>query len=656
MNPVENNKRMNTKLEYSEYVDLLNEKTEKRIERSKYLTYFMSKILGRSVIYSGSKSEGMQCAQSDTDLMFEAQGVQVNAISHETDLPDTTTHVFMDLTGVHPGYSKLVFRKDENAKDISEFAIYGSGLSSLCQPGSNFISNTLILDYLNSHVDRILPKHGQPNDTRFHGPCVLMSYAAMTIQSDVDATVSFKSEWPVIAEEWMSRERKYGWPAKELRAKIKSLGINFVPVGHASSSNKEIEWRLSFSKAERQLVWSFNPTQRICVRIMKVFFSNKITPRFPDLFPTYFIKTTMFWLLEETDGKVWKPENLLFCLNALLNRLIMSLDAKKMKNYFMPDDNMMDTKPTEKLDYLKHELETYRINGDDMWIKCFDMEISDFCRNDIYHHHVVINCLSFSRFLIYIDMKDTDLEICLQRVKNAEMILEGPNIFPDMCTLLVRELNIMGACLKFCKLCSIEKPKSKDTLETTETEIRSGLDLNLASGKLTLGTFLFCTKQYEETLKIVHEIEKSFTRQVIHYSFWERSKKPNDDDYDLSKPRCSLEETMRLYIALDVILLPSLIQMYPETIQTMLAEQNRVLFIHPLLYAKVLSFHCQLAFKNFEECRIAVNDMKTYAAANKEIKKTVSDLLPVYLAEQCLRLLGCETKLMNSSERENQAD
>jgi hypothetical protein len=70
----------------------MSEQTERRIARSKYLTYFFSNIFGRSVVFSGSRSEGVSIAQSDTDIMFEAKGLFVNDMPNLGNSSDQVTH------------------------------------------------------------------------------------------------------------------------------------------------------------------------------------------------------------------------------------------------------------------------------------------------------------------------------------------------------------------------------------------------------------------------------------------------------------------------------------------------------------------------------------------------------------------------------------
>ena len=64
--------------------------------------------------------------------------------------------------------------------------------------------------------------------------------------------------WPDCATEWINRPRHFGWPTPHDISSIVDFGCHIVPVGHPLSTRKEMEWRISYSIAERTLVWSFN--------------------------------------------------------------------------------------------------------------------------------------------------------------------------------------------------------------------------------------------------------------------------------------------------------------------------------------------------------------------------------------------------------------
>ncbi|KAK3108714.1 hypothetical protein FSP39_014039 [Pinctada imbricata] len=61
-------------------------------------------------------------------------------------------------------------------------------------------------------------------------------------------------EWPLAAEEYKSRKRPFGWPSDGTVDKVISCGCHIVPTSHSKSSQSDIEWKLSFDAAQKQLV------------------------------------------------------------------------------------------------------------------------------------------------------------------------------------------------------------------------------------------------------------------------------------------------------------------------------------------------------------------------------------------------------------------
>ena len=75
---------------------------------------------------------------------------------------------------------------------------------------------------------------------------------------------------PQGAKEWLARQRHFGWPSWRDLETIIGFGCHLVPVGHPLSPLKGFQWRISFSVAERTLVWYFNHIQIQCYAIMKI--------------------------------------------------------------------------------------------------------------------------------------------------------------------------------------------------------------------------------------------------------------------------------------------------------------------------------------------------------------------------------------------------
>ncbi|VDI53127.1 Hypothetical predicted protein [Mytilus galloprovincialis] len=92
---------------------------------------------------------------------------------------------------------------------------------------------------------------------------------------DTDFVFCLKGEtWPDEASEWQVRERISKWPTKELQHEIINSGYFLVGVG---SNESEIQWRMSFNKAELLLIESFNETQTHCIMFLKLLKSSRIS-------------------------------------------------------------------------------------------------------------------------------------------------------------------------------------------------------------------------------------------------------------------------------------------------------------------------------------------------------------------------------------------
>ena len=156
--------------------------------------------------------------------------------------------------------------------------------------------------------------------------------------------------WPTSAAEWKDRPRHYGWPSQRDREYIERFGCHLVPIGHPLSERKSLEWRLSFSIAERTLVWSFNHTQLQCYAVMKLmlkeFVKTKCAEKYKSVLCSYFIKTFLFWQFEKMDRSFWRIENLIGCIIYLFNEFNRCIQIGVLRHYFVPRFNLLEIKLT----------------------------------------------------------------------------------------------------------------------------------------------------------------------------------------------------------------------------------------------------------------------------------------------------------------------
>ncbi|KAL3870704.1 hypothetical protein ACJMK2_038748 [Sinanodonta woodiana] len=280
----------------------------------------------RSVYFFGSRSEGATTPdlQSDTDYLFCWENKPVS-----TELSQWTPHMENGLMiseeDTHPGYVKI-----QQLNPNKPEPLYGVNLPFCIRDIGGRILR-LSLDF----VKRTFPNSSGPAETRPRDTGI--------ISSDY-VTCRRCRQWPPLAENWLLRRRPFNWPSSEKLLEMKKYGCFVVPIGYSHSMARNVEWRLSFTHCERDLVRMFNNTQLKVFVILKMIKTSFIKPVVEDKFTTYHCKVCVFWMLERTDPRIWKPENLIMCVLMCLKTLYQWLSAGFCPDYFIPENNLYDKK------------------------------------------------------------------------------------------------------------------------------------------------------------------------------------------------------------------------------------------------------------------------------------------------------------------------
>ena len=294
-----------------------------------------------SFYYTGSKAEGLDLPGSDDDYMIDINNrTKLLIIQSMKDAP-TAAHrnVFcMETENVPPCFAML--------RSVNQ--VQPGVLFDACQFIDNAIhlSSYLLVNNIESELNKV-PLYKVARQ----GPSVEHWTPYMdTSQSGIDAVLSIHCPyWPATASEWKLRHRRFSWPSPHDIKSIGDFGFHLVPVGHPRSDMNMMEWRMSFSVAERTLVWSFNHVQIQCYAVMKIILKEFINPHCsPDnrVLCSYFIKTFLFWKYEETDSSFWSPENFRECIMFLLSGFYECILRGSLKHYFIPGFNLLSVKLT----------------------------------------------------------------------------------------------------------------------------------------------------------------------------------------------------------------------------------------------------------------------------------------------------------------------
>jgi hypothetical protein len=168
-----------------------------------------------------------------------------------------------------------------------------------------------------------------------HGPC--HNFIALSTQFDFE--LCFHSRhWPLQALPWVDRCLSRAWPSRCVVQSIIDEGFHVVPIAHRQTDeNADLEWRMSFSQAEQKLVYSMNHCQFLCYGLMKIILREVICE---ELLCSYFIKTIVFWRIQESSTTSWIPSKLIqqvwFCFKFLMRCVYTG----HLPNFFIPENNM----------------------------------------------------------------------------------------------------------------------------------------------------------------------------------------------------------------------------------------------------------------------------------------------------------------------------
>ena len=124
--------------------------------------------------------------------------------------------------------------------------------------------------------------------------------------------------------------------------KMANMGCFVVGVGHPTSIERNIEWRLSFSLQEREMMFSMNIVQHKCYIVLKMIKKDLIEPIVGKSISSYHLKTCMFHTIENTKSNIWKRRNLFQCVLLCLSVLLKWVTKGYCPNYFIKEENMFD--------------------------------------------------------------------------------------------------------------------------------------------------------------------------------------------------------------------------------------------------------------------------------------------------------------------------
>lgn len=268
-------------------------------------------------MFTGSLTEGVSLPGSDEDEMIVLKFIRV-LVKPEPIRDDFTDLVFV-AQSTNPGFVELKLSRE--TLQMSDY------IKNSLENGTGTVSSSKFRQQFE------IPGWDA------HGPCV-------GYQSYDFAICLFCQHWPDLANEWITRKRVSNWPSEKIISEVVNDGCLLVPIGPRINDDNLRLWRISFSLAEKRLMYTLNHTQILCYGLLKLTLKEIIEKQehLKNMLCSYFLKTALFWTSEEFDDHIWNYNNLYLCFQLCLHRIIRWVRECKCPNYFIPQNNMFSGK------------------------------------------------------------------------------------------------------------------------------------------------------------------------------------------------------------------------------------------------------------------------------------------------------------------------
>ena len=115
-----------------------------------------------------------------------------------------------------------------------------------------------------------------------------------------------------------------------------------VAVGHPQSEEKQLQWRLSFSAAEKLLCHSMTDKMAGCIYALKALkpkLEKGVNQENVTLICSYFLKTACFWVFENIH--VDEESSITHIVSEILDWLLLRYQAGNLERKFIPKKNLI---------------------------------------------------------------------------------------------------------------------------------------------------------------------------------------------------------------------------------------------------------------------------------------------------------------------------
>ena len=292
--------------------------------------------IGWKYVATGSVSEGHFEEIGDFDNMWVDPVVQV-VFENQTvaESKGSDLHFLSARSFSYPGFYHIFSDSDDLPEVYEHCKVHVS-------EGPAYISSEKLIEKMFEWLRTLV-------DAESHkGPAIQRpALSQLHVKTD-NVFALYCKEWPDFVRQVRFKDSK--WPCAKAIQQLAKAGCHVVPIGKHNSLTKSLEWRLSFSSAEKIMMNSLiNSTQLHTYNMSKLLLSHltKEHKVVDEVLCTYYIKTVLFFAIEEERECVWQESTLLDCIHLVISRLCNCLINHSLPNFFVPENNMIQHLPLQ---------------------------------------------------------------------------------------------------------------------------------------------------------------------------------------------------------------------------------------------------------------------------------------------------------------------
>ena len=344
-----------------------------------------------------------------------------------------------------------------------------------------------------------------------HGPCLM----------DGERDIADCIHCPFLPEFVIKRfeNRQSKWPQEDFLGDILADGCLMVPVGPRNSEKRSILWTISFAVAENSIILRMNHAQILCYALLKIMLKEglKQNNSVKGLLCSYFLKTCLFWLIDETnnDKQVWNVENVLGCYDLCLERMILWVTNCNCPNYFIPENNMFRGRICEdNNNVLLSLLKKYKSEGYLALLHCDSFLVqSEFVTHSQREANLDFLCFRVLHIYPFDDIKlaysaARDLDN-LYRTETDGFVL---GVINKLRSSVHQEIAQMLPLPDMTEGSGGERPQ---LLEKHCEHISIGGESDAISGSVLLSCLYYNVGDYHQALQVLNEAEEKLTANLI---------------------------------------------------------------------------------------------------------------------------------------------